>query len=66
LSPLESAPPVTVALMRLAILVTRQITFPLIYVLDETRTHLVVTERLDADEAIAVPKNQIISLTYSP
>ena len=52
--------------MRLAILVTRQITFPLIYVLDETRTHLVVTERLDADEAIAVPKNQIISLTYSP
>jgi len=52
--------------VKTAILVTRQITFPMIYVLDENETHLVVTERLDADEAIEVPKDQIVSITYNP
>jgi len=51
--------------VKTAILVTKQITFPMIYVLDENMTHLTVTERLDADEAIDVPKDQIVSITYS-
>jgi len=52
--------------VKTAILVTKQITFPMIYVLDENETHLVVTERLDAEEAIEVPKDQIVSITYNP
>lgn len=50
--------------MKTAIIVTPEITFKGVHVIEETDTEVVVTDDLGADKAIAFDKSLITSIIY--